>query len=861
MTVPDSRAVRGAVAPRIWGNVPQRIKNFTGRVDILQHLSQDPAADAEKDPGEAGKTMAVLQESQPHALQGLGGVGKTAVAIEYAYRSRSKYDVIWWIPSDQLALIRPALAALAVELHLEGAIATGIEGAAALALDALRRGEPYDRWLLIFDNADQPEDISEFIPAGPGDVLVTSRNHRWHGVFDTVSVDVFDRAESTEFLAKRAPAALTESEADPLAAELGDLPLALEQAGALLAETGMAVNEYLSLLKVETNQILSEGKPPEYPLSMTAAWRLSVSKLEEQLPEALEMLRCCAFFSPDPIPRDLFRGTEMKTEIETAETRVGELIADPILLARAIRALGRFALVRIDRSTISIHRLIQALIRDDLEAERRSAYQHEVHRILAAGSPGNPADSRFWPRYRELLAHVNSETTELSHCRDESVRSFAMDVVRYLYLSGDLVSCQSLAERFIEQWTADSGPDHTSVLDAKRHRGNAMRQVGQYARAYEIIGSTLAASTKALGDRNPLTLALRNSFGADLRARGQFDEALKLDLETHALHKEVFGDDDPQTLRVANNVASDYSLNARYAEARDLHQWVYLRQRAAAIGVSASEILSSWNGLAWAVRLSGSFSEARDVGEDAVDYGRENLGAEHYATLRAELGLSIALRRIPTAHDRALEIAKEVYDLCWQLYGDRNPDTMAAAISLTNIQRTIGRTREALELAERTVASYPNVYGRDHPYYYGCTGNLALLRRLNNDPQGAARINEAALAALTGSLSLDHDYSLVVAVNLAGDYAALGESGKARALGHDALGRLRSLLGEENPLTLGCAANLSIDLRADGAGEESERLLAETMSRYASTIGTDHPDAVNAAAGKRLDFDFDPAPI
>jgi len=861
MTTPSSRATSGG-APRYWGNVPQRIKNFTGRADILERLRQGSSSG-----GTAVTLLGTRQDSppaadvpqddpKPHALQGLGGVGKTAVAIEYAHRYRREYDLVWWVPSDQVNLIRPALAALAVKLGLEGASVAGIESAAALALDALRRGEPFSRWLLIFDNADQPEDVKEFIPEGPGHVIVTSRNHRWQSVIETVQVDVFDRTESAEFLAKRVPQALTASDADPLADKLGDLPLALEQAGALLAETGMPVSEYLSLLDKQVSLLLSEGKPPEYPLSMTAAWRLSVNELHRQLPAALELLRCCAFFSPDPIPRDVFRGRQ------AAQTTVSNLIAEPIRLAQAIGTLGRYALVKIDGRMISVHRLIQALLREELTVEQRDQYRHEVHQILAAGSPGNPNDSRHWPRYGELLPHVTAQATGLAGCPDEAVRGFALDVVRYLYLSGDLESCRALAERFIAQWSGDATSlDTPQILDAKRHRGNALRQLGRYSVAYEVIEPTLAAASSVLGEQNELTLALRNSFGADLRARGEFAAALRLDLETQRLHEEAFGKEVPQTWRVANNVASDYALNADYGKAKELHQEIYKRNRDAATGVSDAELLTSLNGLAWAVRLSGDFSMARDLGEEARDFGQERLGAEHYVTLRAANGLSIALRRIPSAHEEALAIAREVYELCMNLLGELNPDTMAAGISLANIQRTTGATQQALELARRLVETYPNVYGSDHPYNHGCTANLALLLRVNGKTADARHLNETALAALDGRLDRDHDYPLTVAVNLASDYAESGDVKAARALGEDSLSRLQRVMGKRHPLTLGCAANLVVDLRADGAGEAADRLLRETMDNYAATLGRDHPDAVNAASGKRLDFDFDPPPI
>ena len=158
-----------AAVPKIWGNVQQRIKNFTGRDDALSRLREGVGGE-----GEGSRITAVL----PVALQGMGGVGKTALAIEYAHRYRSEYELVWWIPADQLALVRASLAGLAERLGLESATGNGIEGAAAAVLDALRRGVPYSRWLLIFDNADQPEDLNEIIPRGTGDVLITSRNPR-----------------------------------------------------------------------------------------------------------------------------------------------------------------------------------------------------------------------------------------------------------------------------------------------------------------------------------------------------------------------------------------------------------------------------------------------------------------------------------------------------------------------------------------------------------------------------------------------------------------------------------------------------------------------------------------------------------
>jgi tetratricopeptide (TPR) repeat protein len=835
----------GAV-PAIWGDVPPRNKNFTGRAAVFERLRRDPSSKV---------TVVLPEDPLPTALRGLGGVGKTAIAIEYAHRYRSDYDVVWWIPADQLPLVRSSLAALAGRLGLEGALTAGIEGAAGAALDALRRGQPYGRWLLIFDNADQPDDLREYIPAGPGDVLITSRNPAWQAMAETVQVDVFTRVESRDFLARRTDGQVTGADAELLADKLGDLPLALDQAGAMLFETGMQVEEYVTLLDEQIVKIMAEGRSAEYPLSVTAAWSISVEKVQQFLPQARELLRCCAFFGPEPIPRDVFRRGSQATG-----TRVSTLMADPILLSRAIRELGRFALVTISGRSITVHRLVQALLRGELDDQRQQEYRHDVHLILAAAAPADPADDRQWDRFRELLPHVTSEATGLAECRDPRVRAFALNMMRYLYLSDDLASCETLITRFINRWTTVSGTNDPAVLTARRQYGDVLRQLGRFTEAYETVRETLDAARAVLGEQDRLSLALANAFAADLRIRGDFTEALQLSEQSRRLHEEAFGNGDPQTMRAINSLAVDYGLNSDYRQARQLSQLAFQLTSEASAGVSPTEVLIAWYNLAWTVRLEGKHVEARDVGQDALDYGQERLGPEHFATLRTAIGLSAALRKIASGREEALMIARDVFDVFKKRRGDQHPDTMAAAVNLSNGLRVNGMVVEALELAVVTADQYPAAYGRAHPFSYGCASNVGLLRRVNGDPAGARRANEIALEGLRARLGPDHFFSLSVAVNLASDLAALGEIVAARALGEDTVTRAAKVLGGHHPLVLGCAANLSLDLGAHGAAE-AESLRLQTMKRYEATLGLGHADAVAAAEGRRLDFDFDPLPI
>ncbi|MCD0452387.1 FxSxx-COOH system tetratricopeptide repeat protein [Actinocorallia sp. API 0066] len=828
-------------APAVWGKVPPRLKNFTGREESLGKLRASIAS----------QPTAVV----PHALHGLGGVGKTQLAAEYAHRHRDEYDLVWWIPADQPVLVRSSLAGLAPYLDVPPASSSGIEDAANAVLDALRRGEPYARWLLVFDNADQPEDLLELLPQGTGHVLITSRNHRWEGVVDTLAINVFDRAESVEFLTKRVPQAISREEAERLAHELGDLPLALEQAGALQAETGMSVEEYLGLLTERTSQLLSEGKPSEYPVSMTAAWAISVESLKGKMPDALYLLRCCAFFGPEPIPRDAF--TQVRPEVRAQlGPELQTLIADPIATSKAVGELGRFALARLDipGRTLQIHRLIQALLREGLSQDEQQVLQHEVHVLLAAYAPDDPDDQKNWERFQNLLGHV--EPAGVRFCDAPAVRQMALNVVRYLFSSGNLVSQRTFAEEFLQTWSTRSGEDHEDVLSMALEYGNLLRELGRYGEAAQYNEQWLIKAEKSVGPDHELTLRFLRGRPADLRASGNFRRALEVGEQALERCQQRFGDEDRATIRALNNLALDYGLSSRYQKAKELHKRAYMGSSA----LDQSSMANAWTGLARAVRLCGDYAEAADIGQDAHAFALSTIGADHPWTLRAAKDLSVAWRRLGDL-EGALELATSTHARLVSLYGLDHPDTLSAAMGLANVLRTMGEAQQALDLAADTVRRYPRVYGPQHPYNHGCIGNLAIMRRVIGDPEDARRLNEEALEGLDRSLGRDHHYTLTVTTNLASDLALLGELESAVRLGRGTLRRLSALLGGEHPMALLCAANLSADLLAFGEQEEAAELYEGTKSAYARTLGLDHPDVRVFLDGRHLDADFDPPPI
>ena len=714
-------ASAGEETPVVVGEIPREPLGFQSRADLLVAL----------DGPERGSRVVVVS-----AVTGMRGVGKTHLAAAYARaRLAERWRLVAWINAEDPGVLLAGLAEVAAGLGLSAGQGD-VVGAGRAVRHWLETGG--ERCLLVLDNVTDPELVQPFLPAaGAARVIITSNQHAVANLGADVPVDVFTEDEALALLAGRTGSPDAEG-ARAVAEELGYLPLALAQAAAVIVAQHLSYDSYLDKLRgMPVGVLLTPVEAGQYPRGVAAAVLLSLDgvRAADDTGVCAAVMGLLAVLSPAGVRRTLVQEAARKS-VPGEDRQVGEPSSDV-----ADRALGRLAgaslvTFSVDESSVSAHRLVRRVVREQLTADDGSltatcTWAAELLNGLAGSL------SQTWhhdmPAARDLVEQITALAESCAECPDESELKRRMTELswRALWFLIELADSPAQAIMIGERLLADQeqalGPDDHDTLATRNSLAIAYGQAGRTTDAIALSQQTLAAMERTWGLYHPDTLAARGNLATSYHKAGRTTEAITLCEQTLAAEERVLGRDHPSTLKSRNNLATAYRRAGRTAEAITVQEQT-LTARERILGPDHPDTLGSRDNLATAYRDAGRTAEAITLYRRALAARARVLGPDHPDTLTSRGNLA-DVYRVAGRTAEAITVQEQTLAAMERVLGSDHPGTLTSRGNLADAYRDAGRTAEAITLYEQTLVARERILGRDHPDTLESRGNLATAYR------------------------------------------------------------------------------------------------------------------------------------
>ena len=738
--VPSVHPSQPAASAPVW-NVPfPEKKFFIGREALLKQLRTQLTTT---------QTAALGQ-----TISGLGGIGKTQLAVKYAYRHRQEYQAVLWAHAETTESLTTSYTVIARLLQLpqkdtqdQGEIIQGVK-------DWLSHQQ---HWLLILDNADEPDVLIPFLPLQVGGhLIVTTRaadlSHLGLGFEHALTVPKFTKQQDVPFLLRRAGFQKVSRQerayARRIADELDGLPLALNQAGVYLTATGSSLAAYWKLYQQRRKTMLSKQDDREYPRSVASTLLLSFGQVEQRNRAAADLLRLCAFLAPDAIPEELLNDGAK----ELGDT-LSSLAEDAYQLNQAFADLRACSLLirNPHTGTLSVHRLVQAVVRDSMTSEQQQ--QWEQHALLAINATFPASGYRTWFQCERLLPHAlmiirtiqqfpaTSEAGRLLHetafylqdraryqeaeplyqralaLREQLLGPEHPDVAltlnglgRLYYDQSNYQQAESLHQRALVIQERQLGPEHPEVARTLAYLARLLREQARYAEAEQLY-QRMVRIQKQLGPEH-LDVALTfHGLATFFHQQGQSSEAEQFYQQAlPILEREKH----PDRALVLNGLAILFHQQAQYAEAEQFYRRALptLEQQLGPLHPKVAYLLSN---LAASCIELGKYAEAEQHLLRALEICEQRLGPEHHGTAYPLSNLALLYQK-QRRFTEAEQLSQRAVEICQKQVGLKHPDTIATLHDLAEIYRQQGKYEQAQQVYQQFLAISEEQLGKEHPH-------------------------------------------------------------------------------------------------------------------------------------------------
>ncbi len=819
-------------------------------------------------------------------ISGLGGIGKTQLAIEYAYRYSQHYQAVLWVQAATLQSLISSYIELAQLLDLPQKNETDT----MQIRDAVKSWfqTTNDQWLLIFDNADEPELLADFLPTHKiGHILITTRRSDLPEPAHTIDLDVLDEATSSLFLLRRtnrlAPdASLDQAKeyeqqlARELAHKLGGLPLALEQAGAYIATTRKGLADYLSLYERQRTKLLSRRQdvPHDYLEPVATTWDISFERVIQRNAAAIDLFHFCAFLAPDAIPEEMITvGAEHLGE------RLQQVADDELAFDKLLEDIQAYSLLRRDgeRRMLHLHRLVQMVLRDRLDQERQQAWKKRVVNVLAMSEMFPLTNFETKAQSQRVIAHalecLNWEDSETLHTKE--MVAVCLKVARYFldhgqykeaelplqqalpmlknvihvkgYISHELANIygaqgryreaetlyiqaldllKQLKDMFEKVNTEVAQYLHTYMVDVMNNLGTLYYDTGSYATAESIYKDVLYITEHQQGAEHADTAQSLHNLGELYSAQKRKAEAEALLVKALDIRERVLGPEHPFVANTLSSLSKLYQSQEHYRQAENLLQRaLYIYEKA--VKAEHPVVGSILNNLAHVYWAQGKNEEAKALFQRALSILKEQLVPEHpyIAGIQDNLALLRENQKM-----REKEPQKDTFP----------KEKVVSLYEQARLFMNQGKPEKAEQLHQKILRLQEPVLGSDHPFIAASLNNLATIYRVQDRCLEAEAYGQQSLRIIEQALGSDDLKVVPPLINLATLFISQGKGKKAEEFCLRALDIRERSLGPDHPDVAQVLVNLAAIYRAQSKCEEAKLHCQRALKIYQQSLGFSH---------------------